>query len=290
MFEVTTIEVCGFKGAFHGMRHPYKSTAKSDTHLDGHGNVVVGPKDFELAKTLAGSKQKSDGKFMRMIHVQADIKAPLYWWKEMDQYKIATTTNSESTMHTIMQKPLTLADFEADNLGITYPAELNDGEEVYMNLWEVDMKHLIDDLNVLRGYFMNEADPTIKKCYWEVMIRMLPESYIQTRTWDGDYQTLQAIWHDRKDHKLIEWTKFRDWIKFLPYSELITGEAKTDHRLEELNLNLRTHNALLRHGIVTVSDLEKLTLTDLLNIRDIGGKAVGEIQAALERFGVKLSE
>ena len=32
------------------------------------------------------------------------------------------------------------------------------------------------------------------------------------------------MYKSRKDHKLDEWHEFCDWIRELPYSELITGE------------------------------------------------------------------
>ena len=37
---------------------------------------------------------------MRQIFICADITAPLYWWKEADQYKVGTVTDSCSTMPT----------------------------------------------------------------------------------------------------------------------------------------------------------------------------------------------
>ena len=59
--------------------------------------------------------------------------------------------------------------------------------------------------------------------YWRALIQLLPESYNQTRTWTANYAILRNIYFQRKNHKLIEWHEFCDWIKSLPYSkELIT--------------------------------------------------------------------
>jgi hypothetical protein len=38
-----------------------------------------------------------------------------------------------------------------------------------------------------------------------------------------NYEVLVNIYHSRKNHKLDEWHVFCDWIKQLPYSEIITG-------------------------------------------------------------------
>ena len=41
-----------------------------------------------------------------------------------------------------------------------------------------------------------------------------------------NYEVLANIYKSRRNHKLDEWHTFCDWIKMLPYSELITGENK----------------------------------------------------------------
>ena len=81
-----------------------------------------------------------------------------------------------------------------------------------------------------------------KKQYWWQMIQLLPSSYNQKRTVMLNYEVLAHIYKDRKYHKLDEWREhsviigvdldhrnysnmgFCDWIKTLPYPELICGE------------------------------------------------------------------
>ena len=75
--------------------------------------AFIGRKDLDLAKrmVLAGN---DEGKFARQIFVSIDINAPLYWWKEMDQYRIGCTTNSCSTMHKLASTPITKECFSFD--------------------------------------------------------------------------------------------------------------------------------------------------------------------------------
>ena len=54
------------------------------------------------------------------------------------------------------------------------------------------------------------------------MIQLLPSSYNKRRTVILNYEVLFNIYKSRQDHKLDEWCTFCDWIKELPYSELIT--------------------------------------------------------------------
>ena len=91
-----------------------KNGRRYENH-DYYEYVYIGPNDLDLAQRLckAGPEHR---KFLRQIQVSVDITAPLYWWKEMDQYRINVTTNSESTMHTIMKKEFTQDMFEISNL------------------------------------------------------------------------------------------------------------------------------------------------------------------------------
>ena len=201
-----------FEGAFRGMRNPMNSWDKSDSQ----SNSLVwraGANDLRLAQKLI-SAGTEHAKFMRQIFVTVDITAPIYWWKEMDTYKINTVSNSTSTIHKLSSKPITIDDFSFDNLDLLiYPL---DKENL---IFEDVVENIIYDCERLRELFIETKD----KRYWRALIQLLPESYNQTRTWTANYAILRNIYFQRKNHKLIEWHEFCDWIKSLPYSkELIT--------------------------------------------------------------------
>ena len=235
MIKLENTEVIGWEAAVRGMRNPMNSWEKSDSNFEDvfedpenlhtyyMKNAEIGPNDLDLMKRLrnAGTDHR---KFMRMIIVYVDITAPLYWWKEFDTYKVGTVANSCSTMHKIAAKEFTLEDFSCEHLGVTIPAELNDGEEVFQNLWIESLKRTIEDLNIARGFYIREQNSDLKKKYWLQMIQLLPSSYNQKRTIMLSYEVLANIYKSRRNHKLDEWHTFCDWIESLPYSELITGE------------------------------------------------------------------
>ena len=234
MIKLENTEVTGWEAAIRGMRNPMNSWDKSDSSFEDvledpenlntyyMKNAEVGPNDFDLMKRLrnAGTDHR---KFMRMIAVYVDITAPLYWWKEFDTYKVGTVANSCSTMHKIADKEFTLEDFSCEHLGVTVPAELNDGIEVFQNLWIESLKRTIEDLNSARCFYIREQNAYLKKKYWLQMIQLLPSSYNQRRTVMLNYEVLANMYKSRKNHKLDEWHTFCDWIISLPYSELITG-------------------------------------------------------------------
>ena len=219
-----------------GMRNPMNSWEKSDSFY-GRLSMIdifnpltkevyqIGKNDHSLMQKLsdAGTEHR---KYMRMIPVYVRITAPLYWWKEFDTYKIGTVANSCSTMHKIAEKEFTLEDFSCEHLGVFVPAEKNDGDECYQNLWVGEMKSIVKALNVARGYYIRETDLELKKNYWWQMIQLLPSSYNQTRNVMLNYEVLANIYRQRKNHKLDEWRDFCKWIESLPYSEFITGEVK----------------------------------------------------------------
>ena len=252
MIKLENTEVTGWEAAIRGMRNPMNSWEQSDSsfedvfedqenlHTYYMKNAEIGPNDFKLMKRLrnAGTDHR---KFMRMIAVYVDITAPLYWWKEFDTYKVGTVANSCSTMHKIADKEFTLDDFSCEHLGVTVPAELNDGVEVFQNLWIESLKRTIEDLNIARGFYIREQNAFLKKKYWLQMIQLLPSSYNQRRTVMLNYEVLANMYKSRKNHKLDEWHTFCDWAISLPYSELITGifdESDADFLAREILADL----------------------------------------------------
>jgi hypothetical protein len=61
---------------------------------------------------------------------------------------------------------------------------------------------------------------TKDKRYWKELIRLLPESWLQKRTITMNYENIFNMVHQRKNHKLTEWSEsFIGWAKTLPYAE-----------------------------------------------------------------------
>lgn len=278
-FENT--EVTGFENAILGARLPMckdlqEAREKSDTGwIDDWKNgefyigdileqdseiglvKVIGNKDLDLLKRLIKADDKigqPNSKFLRMIHAQVCITAPLYWWKEMDTYKVGTTANSTSTMHRIANYPITMDCFEMDDFESVCVKRIKQqfyDRDIYIHsvlgndFWSLLIKYL-EELRQKYNELTNQAKDLTRKAkeleesdintsnefkieakkasdmakkYWKELIRLLPESWLQTRMFDCDYATLRNIYCWRKNHKLTEWHKFCEWIESLPYAE-----------------------------------------------------------------------
>ena len=224
-FENT--EVWGFEHAIRGMRNPLESWDKSDSGCKLYCSVegvcvekpcsydncngcttteyIIGKNDLELMQKLikAGSEHR---KFLRQIFVSVDITAPLYFFKELDTYKVGTVANSTSTMHKLASTPITIDCFEMGDF-----TPLIDNFKIDLS-WQTIMTYL----EQLRQRYNETKD----KRYWKELIRLLPESWLQKRTITMNYENILNMYRQRKNHKLTEWSKsFCDWVKTLPYAE-----------------------------------------------------------------------
>ena len=201
MIKLEKTSVMNFENAVRGARNPLNSWEKMDSFYDADGNFVLGENDLSLARRLcsAGSDHR---KFIRQIFVSVDITAPMYWWKEYDTYKVATVANSTSTMHKITSKKFELSDFSCDKM---------DADTLDF------MQKIIDKLEELRLKYLETKDKQI----WYDIIQLLPSSYNQMRTCTMNYENLISMYYARKTHKLDEWHVFCDWVKSLPYADVM---------------------------------------------------------------------
>ncbi len=192
-FEKT--KVFNIEGALRGMRFPMKGAGDTE-------GESIGPRDMKLAQALcrAGDlDNRAHSKFLRQIILSVAICGSHYWWSEADTYIVGTTANSEYTMHKLIQdvESLDLDDFWLDPENIGY-----------------FRMHVIPYLKgiVHGGYCPVKTLRLLKQA--------LPTSFLQKRHWTADYEVIRNMYHQRKDHRLTEWSvKFCEWAESLPYAE-----------------------------------------------------------------------
>lgn len=212
MIKIGRITYPGHSWMHHvisGIRNSHDSWDKMDTRLD---SIDIGENDFFLMKRLANTGAPEERKFLRMMPILVDITAPLYWWKEFDTYKIGTVSNSCSTMHTIMKKPFHMDDFSNDKM---------------LPVGDAALEEYVAKLNDVRERYLEAYDDNIKKELWYTIIQMLPSSYMQKRTIMLNYEVLNNIYRQRRNHKLQEWRNFCRWAETLMYADpFITPREK----------------------------------------------------------------
>ena len=108
MIEIRTIEVAGFASAFQALRLPFKKECRSISHTKMDFNyaeiattssVFIDPKDLTLMSTLT-KRGEEHCKVVRGLIVYAEISAPIWFYRELETYRIGRERLScESTMH-----------------------------------------------------------------------------------------------------------------------------------------------------------------------------------------------
>lgn len=187
------IEVYGFRRALEGMRNPEESWRKSDSTYWGSNPMVddgsfsifaperplLGSEDLHLACKLitAGSDHR---KFCRQIMVWVDFNLPRFLWQEADTYKVGTTRDSCSTMHTIHRRDLGADDFV-------------DGDVA---------QETLADINALIAVYKGDKSP-------ENLHRLkahITEGFLQRATYTMSYETCFNMYFARRNHRMKEWS------------------------------------------------------------------------------------
>lgn len=112
--KIETIEIAGLAGALKALRLPFGKEMRSDLQIknipeydllcnervwDSSTLIAIAEKDLALIQTLV-KRGDEHGKIMRGIMVWAEITAPIWFYREMETYRIGRERlASESTMH-----------------------------------------------------------------------------------------------------------------------------------------------------------------------------------------------
>jgi len=214
--QIEMTEVYGLGAAIRSMRNPWDSWGKSDSKWPSdifeepfywstkNANVecfLLGDEDKKLSQRLtqAGTEHC---KHLRLIQVWADFTLPRFIWQEFDTYRHVEKISC-STMHTLMKNTIT--------------------EDMFEDGFDFLPEDLLNSILEFIEIYQNTDDPAEKrKCKYRAK-RLLPESFLQKRTINTNYQCLLNIYKQRKNHELPQWQEICQWILALPYFKELTG-------------------------------------------------------------------
>ena len=205
--KVENIEVFNLKGALRGMRNPLESWESSDSYYDNK-NFIIGERDLKRAQSLikAGSDER---KFMRQILVSMDITASMSFWWDIDTYKIATEKNSTSRMHKFTGK--NCRNLTQEDFNWSYMTDYREAVLEHINGLIYTLQSLIKNGQSV----MSEAYQII----FEELVNDLPDGYLFTRHWTGNFEVLLKLYNARKNHKQKEIRDFCSVISNIPYAQ-----------------------------------------------------------------------
>ncbi len=151
-------------------------------------------RSLERAHKLAWM-QGGHNKFLESVVVCVEVKASRAWWCEMDTYRVGTTKQSTSTMHTLAKRAPTAEDF--------HPATPFCVISAFIDAW----------------YLFKGDVQSLKMA--------LPEGFLQTRIITTNYKVLQNVAAQRRGHRLKQWDEFIDQLKEqVKFPEWIENESK----------------------------------------------------------------
>lgn len=230
MIKIENVEVMGWEHTIRGIRNTMGSWNKSDSGICKGGDDGIGCENCVNCDSCAHAYDHSwqlgkadhdlmmrleDAGYRRMITVNLDITAPLYWWKDFYTYEVGAVADSCSAMSELAAKAFTLDDFSCEHLDIRTIKVLEDVVNVLNDYMTLYVNYNADDFEI-------KGCPSKEGIWWQ-MIQLLPSSYNQKRTVMLNYETLTSVYPMLRNHELDEWVKFCKWIEALPYSDIIIG-------------------------------------------------------------------
>lgn len=113
--KIKTLEIAGLASALQALRLPYKKECRSGIEYENYswyniddptewswdfGNAGhIDPRDLQLMSTLV-KRGEEHCKCLRALVVYAEIEAPVWFYRELETYRIGRERlSSESTMH-----------------------------------------------------------------------------------------------------------------------------------------------------------------------------------------------
>lgn len=169
---------------------------------------------IKTAHKLAG-KDGGHNKFLESIQLWLDINAPRYWWSEFDTYRVGTSKQSASTMHTLVKDMSSMAEVAtAYRAGTSKNLEsMKKFSDYYKKNFEFADRPTSSTqarsfaIKVLE--LCNIDDPTERLLYAK---GTLTENFLQRRVVSLNYKVMRNIIQQRYNHRLPHWKMFIDCV------------------------------------------------------------------------------
>jgi len=200
--KIKNVEVYGLEQSLIRSGFPMETGEPNDYPLNDETDFNKSEiRAGKLANTPIGSGHNN---FLKGIIVQFDLQYPEYFSPQLQRYNFVDIVSSQSKMHRITSRELTKEDFTifVDNL-------------------------FIDRLNSLIYAYNNPNELTLSKSeLFKKIISNLPSGYLKWMAISTNYLQLKTIYKQRRNHKLIEWKLFCDWIERLPMADKLIVSNK----------------------------------------------------------------
>ena len=140
--------------------------------------------------------------------VTVNLTAPLYFWHELGHIgQLKKTLIDFST-------PITMENFEKERISWELPVfntKPYRHDDHITDCWN----DILRVCETLRKRYIESGDEKYKK----ELYRILPFGWLETRVIEINYIELKNIYSQNKNNDSIEWKRFNNWIRSLPYAD-----------------------------------------------------------------------
>jgi len=200
--KISNVGVYGLQYSIKAFKKFYNSNLSSDTISFGDGYT---PNKNDLAIMRAHIKESNaKAKFARFIQVYFDVEAPLHWWSDFKDYKVGSEKITDPINRKLLNEPISIDSFEINknNTGCVQVIEKT-----------------IEVINSLIVSYNSTFSTENKRNIIKSIKSILPHSYIISGAINLNYQTLRAIYFNRKESRSDNWKTFCQFIASLPYAD-----------------------------------------------------------------------
>ena len=232
--DVDVIGEAGYYEAMFGMGLSFGLTSgMSFKEFSESSSIEDQEKRKRMSRVLEANAPKDGGhnKFLESIQLWLDISAPRYWWSEFDTYRVGTSKQSASTMHTLVKQMNSLLSDANALLGISTRFQPTCGYEKVKEYYIEHFEHTSDEAHLSDAVFefarkiskMNKIACPIEQL---VFVKgVLTENYLQRRIVSTNYKTLRSVILQRRGHRLPHWEMFvKDILAQVEHPELLPNE------------------------------------------------------------------
>lgn len=222
--DVDVIGEAGYYEAMFGMGLSFGLTSgMSFKEFSDSTSIEDQEKRKRMSRVLEANAPKDGGhnKFLESIQLWLDISAPRYWWSEFDTYRVGTSKQSASTMHTLVKEMQRLEHSAKAQIAMSQNIIKCDTEtwpirEYYMKAFEwVEPVTVDSKWDAVTDFAHKVINMALIKEHTEKLLyakSTLLEGFIQRRIVSLNYKVMRNIIQQRYNHRLPHWKMFIDCV------------------------------------------------------------------------------
>lgn len=201
MIAIRDWKVSGEMLSVASMRHYDHTRTDGDSQASNKGNsVAVGEKDEQYLRDMAYDSDVRKS-FLKQIHVNVEIEAPVFWWMDLAGTNIEYTLSPNDFSSVAFTEPLEKDQFTFESMTMygrealtTHINRLNEMIRIFQDLGQYEM--------------------------WQDILNLMPCGFMYFQTISISMYELIHLYQHTQNKTTPEWKRFNAWCEFIPNFKL----------------------------------------------------------------------